>query len=219
MRRLTITTAEKDEAGGLSGQPLKPLSLRTLSLLRSFLPSSIPIIGCGGISSGADALEYARAGASAVQLYTAFGYGGVGTARRIKDELAAELKKLGTTWVGVSQEATQRLAWKPPTVTTGPHDAAATATEAADGNSVAALIREAEELKRMLDEVAAKFEEERAEGGLEPQPLGRGGGGAGSSGGGGEEDIRAADACPLPPRVPPPPPSGEPSPPEESVSS
>lgn len=38
------------------------------------LPSSIPIIGCDGISSGADALEFARAGASLVQVYTGFGH-------------------------------------------------------------------------------------------------------------------------------------------------
>lgn len=149
-----VLTAEKGELGGLSGPPLKPLSLRTVSLLRSLLPSSIPIVGCGGISSGADALEYARAGASAVQLYTAFGYGGVGTARRIKDEIVQELKSQGTTWADVSREATQRLAWKAPVV------AAATqpTTEGSDID-VAVLIREAEELKSLLDGVAARFSE------------------------------------------------------------
>ena len=160
--------------------------MRTLSLLRSLLPTSIAIIGCGGISSGADALEYARAGASAVQLYTAFGYGGVGTARRIKDELAVELKNLGTTWVDISQEAIERLAWKAPAGSAMPH---ASDSERVDG--VAALIREAEELMRMLDDMAAR---------LEPPPIRSG---TGSSGGGSEEDLHPAYICQLPPLSPP----------------
>jgi dihydroorotate dehydrogenase len=143
-----VTTADKGELGGLSGPPLKPLSLRTLSLLRSLLPSSIPIIGCGGISSRADAVEYACAGANAVQLYTAFGYGSVGTARRIKDEIVEELKRQGTTWADVSREATQHLAWKAPT---------GVVTEGNGEDDIAVLIHEAEELKGLLDGVAARF--------------------------------------------------------------
>jgi dihydroorotate dehydrogenase len=56
------------------------------------------LIGCGGITSGADVLEYARAGASLVQIYTVFGYDGAGACRRIKDELVEALKKEGRTW-------------------------------------------------------------------------------------------------------------------------
>ena len=82
----------------MSGTPLKPFTLATLRALRPLLPASIPIFGCGGISSGADALEYAKEGATAVQLYTSFGYDGVGTCRRIKDELVDLLKQEGTTW-------------------------------------------------------------------------------------------------------------------------
>ena len=48
-------------------------SLQALKTLRARLPSSIPLIGRGGILSGTDALEYARAGASLVQVYTSFG--------------------------------------------------------------------------------------------------------------------------------------------------
>ena len=86
----------------------KMFTLATLETLRANLPASIPIIGCGGISTGRDALDYAQAGASYVQLYTSFGYDGVGTARRIKDELSEELKKLGTTWKDVVRESVQR---------------------------------------------------------------------------------------------------------------
>jgi dihydroorotate dehydrogenase len=52
----------------------------------------IALIGVGGISSGADAYAKIRAGASAVQLYTALTYGGLGLLQAIKRELAAKLK-------------------------------------------------------------------------------------------------------------------------------
>jgi dihydroorotate dehydrogenase len=86
------------EQGGLSGPPLKPLALRTLRLLNSQLKhlpggDNVVLIGCGGISSGKDAIEYARAGASIVQCYTGFVYDGVGFASRIKDEILEQLGK------------------------------------------------------------------------------------------------------------------------------
>ena len=86
------------EQGGLSGPPLKPLSLRTLKTLYALTSGEIPLIGCGGISTGQDALEYAKAGATFVQLYTALGYQGVGLPRMIKNELAAALKAENKTW-------------------------------------------------------------------------------------------------------------------------
>ena len=135
-------TANKSEMGGLSGKPLKPYSLQALKTLRTHLPSSIPLIGCGGISSGADALEYARAGASLIQVYTGFGYDGVGTCRRIKDELISLLKAEGKTWRGVVDEAVQTLSWKEP-AQTKPIDAGE--------GTVGKLIEEAEELKVLLD--------------------------------------------------------------------
>ncbi|KAJ7720599.1 dihydroorotate dehydrogenase [Mycena maculata] len=79
----------KSETGGLSGAPLKQYSLAALRTLRKNLPARIPLIGCGGISTGADALEYAKSGATLVQVYTGFGYDGVGACRRIKDQLKA----------------------------------------------------------------------------------------------------------------------------------
>ncbi|EJU03488.1 hypothetical protein DACRYDRAFT_21066 [Dacryopinax primogenitus] len=100
------------ETGGLSGQPLKPITIEAFKTLRSLLPASIPLIACGGISSGADALEYAKLGAATIQLYTAFGYDGVGTPREIKDELTELLRKEGKSWREVSREAVAQLAWK-----------------------------------------------------------------------------------------------------------
>ncbi|CAE6471378.1 unnamed protein product [Rhizoctonia solani] len=114
IQRPGLKSASAQEVGGLSGPPLFPLSLKALKALRAHLPANIPIIGCGGISSGADALEFARAGASSIQLYTAFGYSGVGTARRIKDELTDELKRLNTTWEKVVDEAVKTQAWVKP---------------------------------------------------------------------------------------------------------
>ncbi|KAF8517147.1 hypothetical protein BU17DRAFT_67072 [Hysterangium stoloniferum] len=174
----TLLSPEKSEAGGLSGPPLKSLSLRTLSLLRSQLPASIPIIGCGGISNGKDALDYAKAGATAVQLYTAFGYDGVGVVRRIKDEVVEELEKIGSgvTWGSVEREARERLAWKPEVPTAPPG-------EVVKEDNVDSLIREAEELKKMLDEVAVKF----VNGDTQQKSSG-----AGVGGGGSEEDLREA---------------------------
>ncbi|KAG8786728.1 Dihydroorotate dehydrogenase (quinone), mitochondrial [Ceratobasidium sp. 428] len=114
IQRPNLLSDSANEIGGLSGPPLHPLSLKALKILRSHLPEHIPIIGCGGISTGAEALAFARAGATSVQLYTSFGYSGVGTARRIKDELAEQLKREGTTWQQVISDAVKAHAWVKP---------------------------------------------------------------------------------------------------------
>ncbi|GAA5987444.1 hypothetical protein JCM10908_001955 [Rhodotorula pacifica] len=95
------TSTILQETGGLSGPPVKELALRALSGLYEQTDGKIPLVGCGGISSGQDALDYAKAGASLVQLYTGFVYGGVGLSRRIKDELAELLQKEGKAWKDV----------------------------------------------------------------------------------------------------------------------
>lgn len=60
------------EAGGLSGAPLLGQSTLVLRRLRARLPESIPLVGVGGIASGADAVAKMAAGASLVQLYSGF---------------------------------------------------------------------------------------------------------------------------------------------------
>ncbi|RKP38161.1 Dihydroorotate dehydrogenase-domain-containing protein [Dimargaris cristalligena] len=75
------------EKGGLSGLPVRDLALRTVRQMYQLTDGRIPLIGCGGVSSGADAVALARAGASAVQLYTSMVYDGPGLPRRIKDEV------------------------------------------------------------------------------------------------------------------------------------
>jgi len=67
-----------DEAGGLSGAPLLAASNRVIAQLRSSLGTGFPIIGVGGVLSGADARAKIAAGADLVQIYTGFIYKGPG---------------------------------------------------------------------------------------------------------------------------------------------
>ena len=93
--RPKLTSPHKDEAGGLSGAPLKHLALERLRDFRSATGGAIPLIGVGGIENGADAYERIRAGASLVQLYSSLVYAGPGLARRICRELKALLSREG----------------------------------------------------------------------------------------------------------------------------
>ncbi|KAK7270144.1 hypothetical protein RIF29_23072 [Crotalaria pallida] len=83
------------EAGGLSGKPLFNLSTNILKEMYILTRGKIPLIGCGGISCGEDAYKKIRAGATLVQLYTAFAYGGPALIPRIKAELAECLERDG----------------------------------------------------------------------------------------------------------------------------
>ncbi|RDD60200.1 quinone-dependent dihydroorotate dehydrogenase [Ferruginivarius sediminum] len=85
----------RDERGGLSGRPLFHPSTRLLGEMYRLTGGGVPLIGVGGIASGADAYEKIRAGASLVQLYTGLVYAGPGAVARIKRELAACLRRDG----------------------------------------------------------------------------------------------------------------------------
>ena len=65
-----------DEAGGLSGAPVRDLSTHTVKTLSEALNGRLPVIGVGGILNGADAVEKIHAGASLVQVYSGFIYRG-----------------------------------------------------------------------------------------------------------------------------------------------
>ncbi len=65
-----------NEAGGLSGKPVFEASNRVIAQLRAELGRAFPIIGVGGVMSGADALAKVKAGADLVQVYTGFIYKG-----------------------------------------------------------------------------------------------------------------------------------------------
>jgi dihydroorotate dehydrogenase len=68
--------AHAEEMGGLSGRPVFEASNRVIRLLRSALGSNYPIIGVGGVLSGADARAKLQAGADLVQIYTGLIYKG-----------------------------------------------------------------------------------------------------------------------------------------------
>lgn len=81
------------QSGGLSGQPLFEKSTRVLAQLSGL--TALPIIGVGGIGSAAQAYAKIRAGATAVQLYTALVYGGLSLAAEIVTGLEALLTRDG----------------------------------------------------------------------------------------------------------------------------
>jgi dihydroorotate dehydrogenase len=93
--RPPLRSRRANEAGGLSGAPLKPLALEALRAFRNAAGGEIPLIGVGGIGNADDAWARIRAGASLVQLYTAMVYEGPGLARRIADGLAERLERHG----------------------------------------------------------------------------------------------------------------------------
>ena len=85
----------RDETGGLSGQPLFERATRVLARLSQLTEGRLPLIGVGGVGSGEQAYAKIRAGASAVQLYTALVYGGLSLVAEILHDLDALLARDG----------------------------------------------------------------------------------------------------------------------------
>ena len=81
------------ETGGLSGRPLFKLSTRMLAETYVRAEGAFPLIGVGGIDSGATAIAKIKAGASLLQLYTGLVYRGLGLVADIKSDLVAALKR------------------------------------------------------------------------------------------------------------------------------
>lgn len=90
-----LKSAMKAEAGGLSGRPLFASSTQVLRAFADALDGAVPLIGAGGVESGATALAKIKAGASAVQLYSAMALEGPGLIVRIARELSALLTAEG----------------------------------------------------------------------------------------------------------------------------
>ncbi|MDT8326078.1 MAG: quinone-dependent dihydroorotate dehydrogenase [Roseovarius sp.] len=90
-----LKSLARDQAGGLSGQPLFEKSTRVLARLSELTGGEIPLIGVGGIASAEQAYAKICAGASAVQLYSALVYHGLSLARDIAQGLDALLAKDG----------------------------------------------------------------------------------------------------------------------------
>lgn len=101
-----LTSRHKDEGGGLSGQPLFERSTRVLAKLSTL--TDLPLIGVGGVGSAEQAYAKIRAGASAVQLYTALVFGGISLANDITTGLDDLLARDGfanvADAIGTAQE-------------------------------------------------------------------------------------------------------------------
>jgi dihydroorotate dehydrogenase len=101
-RPASLRSPRRAETGGLSGEPLMALSTEVLRKTARRVERQFPLIGCGGVGSGADAYAKIRAGATLVQLYSMLVYEGPPLVRRIKDELAALLARDGFTSVAAA---------------------------------------------------------------------------------------------------------------------
>ncbi|HYD27537.1 quinone-dependent dihydroorotate dehydrogenase [Brevundimonas sp.] len=99
-RPASLKSRHRDEAGGLSGAPLKARASAALAAAAEASQKRLPLIAVGGIDSGAEAYARIRAGASAVQIYSALVFEGPGLVGRIKRDLAARLRADGFSTVG-----------------------------------------------------------------------------------------------------------------------
>ena len=103
------------QAGGLSGRPLLPLANRMLAETYVRVEDAFPLVGVGGIDSGATALAKIRAGASLIQLYSGLVFRGLGLVAEIKAALVAELERDGQTsladYVGADAAAVTAEPW------------------------------------------------------------------------------------------------------------
>ena len=99
--RPPLSSPQAQESGGLSGAPLTELATRMMREFRACAGDRLVLIGAGGIGSGEQAYARIRAGADAVQLYSAMVYEGPGLVTRIKQDLAKRLRADG--FASVSQ--------------------------------------------------------------------------------------------------------------------
>lgn len=90
------TTGRLEQFGGLSGEPLEPLARAKIGVVLRAAGGRVPVVGVGGVSSADDVLGLLRMGCAAVQLYTAFIYGGPALVARIHRELAERAKAAGS---------------------------------------------------------------------------------------------------------------------------
>ena len=110
LARDNLRSAHYKEQGGLSGAPLFERSTRVLALLSALTGPRLPLIGVGGVGSAEDAYAKIRAGASAVQLYTAMVYEGISLVPRLARDLDALLARDGFESVA-DAVGTDRARW------------------------------------------------------------------------------------------------------------
>jgi dihydroorotate dehydrogenase len=114
------TTAQRDgmppgayPPGGLSGPPLFARSTAQLGRVAALAGGAVPLIGVGGVASGADAYAKIRAGASAVQLYTGLIFAGTALVTRIAREVALLLARDGYGNLSEAVGADRALSGRP----------------------------------------------------------------------------------------------------------
>lgn len=110
LERSGLASADRDEIGGLSGAPLFERSTRVLAQLSHLSDGKMPLIGVGGIGSAEQAYAKIRAGASAVQLYSALIYEGLSLVPRILSGLERLLEADGYANIGEAV-GTRREEW------------------------------------------------------------------------------------------------------------
>jgi len=93
----TLASQHKGETGGLSGAPLMEKSTRVLAAFHAAIGDRLDLIGAGGVASAADVVAKLRAGAQAVQLYSALVFHGPMLVQRIKSDLVAMMQAEGLT--------------------------------------------------------------------------------------------------------------------------
>jgi dihydroorotate dehydrogenase len=94
-RPASLRSPDAGEAGGLSGAPLFAPSTAALAQASLAARGRLTLVGCGGVATGAQAFQKILAGASLVQLYTAFGYEGAALIPRLKAELLQAAREAG----------------------------------------------------------------------------------------------------------------------------
>ncbi|MDY6948227.1 MAG: quinone-dependent dihydroorotate dehydrogenase [Pseudomonadota bacterium] len=99
-RDVVKAVRNSEQAGGLSGAPIRELALRSIPILREHLGSDVPLIAAGGIDSGAAAVAALQAGADLIQIYTGLIYRGPG--------LVTEILAATRSFTGQGQRPGQR---------------------------------------------------------------------------------------------------------------
>jgi len=94
-RPASINSPLTKERGGLSGKPIFEMSTKLLGTMYKLTEGKLPLIGCGGVFTGADAYAKIRAGATLVQILTGMVFEGPSIVAKVNEELAALLKRDG----------------------------------------------------------------------------------------------------------------------------
>jgi dihydroorotate dehydrogenase (NAD+) catalytic subunit len=159
---VTLRPALAGITGGLSGPAIRPVALRCIWQVRQALPE-IPILGMGGIRSGADALQFLAAGANAVSVGTAV-FGDPGAPLRVLRELRTELAARGMKAVSEAVGLAHRPPAPPaPTTARRTRSTALAADAAAATDTGDIATHETGELPPLSEDVLAQLDAEAAE--------------------------------------------------------